>query len=122
MALLLVLLSGLLPYLFILTFTLSLTSTCRFNFLGLILALSAHTQSGWGWLQKLKSIALSGTEYLIAVMVAFPLSVVATLFRGPFSINAGVFSFSLNYSYTVLALFSGSALGCRGQNRPWLYL
>ena len=26
------------------------TSTCRFNFPGLILVPSAHTQSGWGWL------------------------------------------------------------------------
>ena len=41
---------GLLPFPFILAFTLSPASTCRFNFLGLILVLSAHTQSGWGWL------------------------------------------------------------------------
>ena len=73
----------------ILAFPLSHTSTCRFCFLGLILVLSAHTQSGWGWLQKLKSIALSGAEYLIAILIAFP----------------------LNYSYTVLALSFGSAMG-----------
>ena len=50
-------------------------------------------------------------KYLIAVMTAFPLSFVATLFRGPFPINAEVFSFSLNCSYTVFVLSSGSALG-----------
>ena len=36
----------------------------------------------------MKSMALSGAEYLIAVMVVFPLFFVATLFRGPFPINA----------------------------------
>ena len=40
----------LLPSPFILAFPLSHTSTCRFLFLGLILVLSAHIQSGWGWL------------------------------------------------------------------------
>ena len=35
----------------------------------------------------MRSMALSGTEYLIAVMAAFPLFFVATLFRGPFPIN-----------------------------------
>ena len=33
-------------------------------------------------------MALSGTEYLIAVMAAFPLFFVATLFRDPFPIKA----------------------------------
>ena len=33
-------------------------------------------------------MALSGAEYLIAVMTAFTLFFVATLFRGPFLINA----------------------------------
>ena len=42
--------SGLLASPFILTFTPPPTSTCRFNFPGLILVPSAHTQSGWGWL------------------------------------------------------------------------
>ena len=55
-------------------------------------------------------------------MTTFPLSFVATLFRGPFPINAEVFSFSLNHSYTVFTLSSRSALGCREQNRPQLYL
>ena len=32
-------------------------------------------------------MALSGAEYLIAVMAAFPLFFVATLFRGLFPIN-----------------------------------
>ena len=35
----------------------------------------------------MRSMALSGAEYLIAVMAAFPLFFVATLFRGPFPIN-----------------------------------
>ena len=38
--------SGLLPSPFILAFTRSLMSTCRLSFLGLILVLSTHTQSG----------------------------------------------------------------------------
>ena len=33
-------------------------------------------------------MALSDAEYLIAVMIAFPLFSVATLFRGPFPLNA----------------------------------
>ena len=33
-------------------------------------------------------MALSDSEYLIAVMAVFPLFFVATLFRGPFPINA----------------------------------
>ena len=33
-------------------------------------------------------MALSGAKYLIAVMAAFPLLSVATLFRGPFPLNA----------------------------------
>ena len=37
-------------FLFIQVFTLLPTSTCRLNFLGLILVLSAYAQSGWGWL------------------------------------------------------------------------
>ena len=40
----------LLPPPFILAIPLSHTPTCRFHFLGLILVLSAHTQSGWEWL------------------------------------------------------------------------
>ena len=95
--------SWLLSPFFILAFPLSYASTCRFRFLGLVLVFSAHTQSGWGWLQKLnsmvKSMDLSGAEYLIAVLVAF----------------------YLGRSYTVLALSFKSAQGCRGQNRPRLY-
>ena len=45
----LLLFSGLLPSPFILAFPLPPTFTCRLSFLGLILVLSAHTQSGWGW-------------------------------------------------------------------------
>ena len=36
----------------------------------------------------MKSMALLGAEYLIAVMAVFPLFFVATLFRGSFPINA----------------------------------
>ena len=36
----------------------------------------------------MRSMALSGAKYLIAVMAIFPLFFVATLFRGPFPINA----------------------------------
>ena len=34
-------------------------------------------------------MALSGAGYLIAVMAAFPLFFVVTLFRGPFPIDVG---------------------------------
>ena len=46
-------------------------------------------------------MVLSGAEYSMAV---FPLSFVAILSRGPFSINADILGFSQNCSYTVLAL------------------
>ena len=48
------------------------SSTCRIDIPRLILVPSAHTQSGWGWLKKLESMALSGAEYWMAVRVAFP--------------------------------------------------
>ena len=86
-------------------------STCRFDFPGLIFVPSAHTQSGWGWLQKLKSMVLSGAEYSMAVMVAFPLSLVAILSSGPFSINVDILGFFQNCSYTVLALSFRRATG-----------
>ena len=59
--------------------------------------MSAHTQSGWGWLQKLKSMPLSGAKYLITVLTVFP----------------------LNRSYTVLALSSESALGATFDGVPF---
>ena len=102
---------GLLTFPFILAFTPLPTSTCRFNFPGLILVPSAHTQSGWGWLKKLKSIALTDSEYLMAVMAAFLLSFVAILSRAPLSINAGVLGSSQNCSYIVLALSFRRVLG-----------
>ena len=49
-------------------------------------------------------MALSGTEYSMAVMTAFPLSFVAILSKGPFSINVDILGFSQNCSYTVLTL------------------
>ena len=96
--------SGLLASPFILACIPYPTSTCRFNFPGLILVLSAHTQSGWGWLWKPKSIVLSGAEYSMAIMTAFPLSFIAIPSKNPFSINADILGFSQNCSYTVLAL------------------
>ena len=39
------------------------SSTCRIDISRLILVPSAHTRSGWGWLKKLESMALSGTKY-----------------------------------------------------------
>ena len=56
-------------------------------------------------------MVLSGAEYSMAIMAAFPLSFVAILSRGPFSINADILSFSQNCSYTVLALSSRRASG-----------
>ena len=56
-------------------------------------------------------MALSGAEYSMAVMAAFPLSFVVILSRGPFSINADILGFSQNYSYTVLVLSFRRASG-----------
>ena len=56
-------------------------------------------------------MALSGAEYSMAVMAAFPLSLVAMLSSGPFSINADILGFFRNRSYTVLALFFRRAMG-----------
>ena len=49
-------------------------------------------------------MVLSGAEYSMAVMTPFPLSFVAILSRGPFSINTDILGFSQNCSYTVLTL------------------
>ena len=49
-------------------------------------------------------MVLLGAEYSMAVMAAFPLSLVAILSSGPFSINADILGFSQNCSYTVFAL------------------
>ena len=47
-------------------------------------------------------MALSGAEYLIAVMTVFTLFFVATLFRGPFPINvARTFVGAFNAEVTV---------------------
>ena len=56
-------------------------------------------------------MVLSGAEYSMAVMAAFPLSFVAILSRDPFSINADILGFSQNCSYTVLALSFRRASG-----------
>ena len=55
-------------------------------------------------------MALSGTEYLMAVMAVFPLSLVVILSSVPFSINIDILDFSQNCSYTVLAFsFKGTS-------------
>ena len=55
-------------------------------------------------------MVLLGVEYSMVVMAAFPLSFVAILSRGHFSINADILDFSQNCSYTVLALsFRGTS-------------
>ena len=56
-------------------------------------------------------MVLSGAEYSMAVMVAFPLSLVAILSSGPFSINIDILGFSQNCSYIVLALSFKRASG-----------
>ena len=55
-------------------------------------------------------MVLSGAEYSMAVMAAFPLSLVVILSSVPFSINIDILDFSQNCSYTVLALsFTGTS-------------
>ena len=49
-------------------------------------------------------MALSGAEYSMAVMAAFPLSLVVILSSVPFSIDLDILDFFQNCSYTVLAL------------------
>ena len=56
-------------------------------------------------------MVLSGVEYSMAVMAAFPLSFVAILSKGPLSINADILGFSQNRFYTVLALSSKRTSG-----------
>ena len=56
-------------------------------------------------------MVLSGAEYSMAVMAAFPLSFVTILSRSSFSINADILGFSQNCSYTVLALSFRRAFG-----------
>ena len=53
----------------------------------------------------------SGAEHSMAVMAAFPLSFVAILSSGPFSINADILGFFRNRSYIVLALSFKRATG-----------
>ena len=53
----------LLSFPFILACVFYPSSTCRIDIPRLILVPSAHTRSGWGWLKKLESMALSGVEY-----------------------------------------------------------
>ena len=59
----------------------------------------------------MKSMVLSGAEYSMVIMTVFPLSFVAILSRGPFSINADILGFSQKCSYTVLTLSFRWAFG-----------
>ena len=55
-------------------------------------------------------MALSGAEYSMAVMAAFPLSLVVILSSVPFSIDIDILNFFQNCSYTVLTLsFRGAS-------------
>ena len=56
-------------------------------------------------------MVLSGAEYSMTVMATFPLSFVAILSRGPFSIKADILGFSQNCSYTILTLSFRRASG-----------
>ena len=56
-------------------------------------------------------MVLSDAEYSMAEMAAFPLSFIAILSRGHFSINADILDFSQNCSYTVLAISFRRASG-----------
>ena len=65
-------------------------------------------------------MVLSGAEYSMAVMAAFPFW--HHTIRGPFSINADILGFSENCSYSVLALSFKRASRCREQSHHRLYL
>ena len=55
-------------------------------------------------------MALSGAEYSMTVMAAFPLSLVVILSSVPFFINIDILGFSQSYSYAALALsFRGTS-------------
>ena len=56
-------------------------------------------------------MALSGAEHSMAVMAAFPLSLVVILSSVPFSIDIDILDFFQNCSYTVLALSFKRTLG-----------
>ena len=56
-------------------------------------------------------MVLSGAEYSMAVIAAFPLSLVAILSSGPFSVNTDILGISQNCSYTVLVLSFRRATG-----------
>ena len=56
-------------------------------------------------------MALSGAEYSMAVMTAFPLSLVVILSSVPFSIDIDILDFFQNCSYTVIAFSFRVGLG-----------
>ena len=72
---------------------------------------------------KIESMVLSGAEYGMTVMAAFPLSLVVILSSVPFFIDIDILDF---FSQTVLIPFlpflSGGSRICRGQNYPRLCL
>ena len=56
-------------------------------------------------------MVLSGAEYSMAVMAAFPLSLVVILSSVPFFIDIDILDFFQNCSYTILALSFKRTLG-----------
>ena len=68
-------------------------------------------------------MALSGAEYSMAVMAAFPLSLVVILSSIPFSIDIDILDFFFQtVPIPFLSLLSGGLRICRGQNYPRLCL
>ena len=68
-------------------------------------------------------MALSGAEYSMAVMAAFPLSLVVILSNVPYSIDIDILDFfSKIVPISFLPFLSGGFRICRGQNYPWLCL
>ena len=68
-------------------------------------------------------MALSGAEYSVAVMAAFPLSLVIILSNVPFSIDIDILDlFSKTVPIPFLPFLSGGPRICRGQDYPQLCL
>ena len=68
-------------------------------------------------------MVLSGAEYSMAVMAAFPLSLVVILSSVPFSIDIDILDFFFKtIPISFLPFLSGRPRICRGQNYPQLCL
>ena len=88
------------------------SSTCRIDIPRLILVPSAHTRSGWGWLKKLESMALSCAEYWMAVRATF---------SGRLHFPAYPFLLTQIFSIPFLPFLPRRLWTGRGLNRPRLY-